>query len=186
MNDQQIVELLFERSESALGSIEEIYGKLCHHVAMNILSSRADAEECVNDAYLKIWDTIPPQRPTSFKAYLLKIVKNISLNRVKYNLADKRSSNLSLSSDELEGMLTESSDSSFESLEGSLLASEINAFLEGLDETSRILFVRRYWYGDSITYLAEISGYSENNVSQKLFTIRTKLKNHLMKGGFAL
>ncbi len=184
VNDQKIIELLFERSESVLGNIEEIYGRLCHHIAMNILSSSSDAEECVNDAYFKIWNTIPPQRPESFKAYLLKTVKNISLNRAKYNLADKRMSNFAVSADELEGILSDSSDLPFGISERNRLGEEINKFLDTLDETSRILFVRRYWYGDSLSYLAEITGYNENNISQKLFTVRSKLKKHLSKGGF--
>lgn len=184
MNDQKIIELLFERSESVLGNIEENYGKLCHHIAMNILLNHTDAEECVNDAYFKIWNTIPPQRPTSFKAYLLKTVKNLCLNRAKYNLAQKRAASATLSTDELEGVLSESSDSPFGISEEKRLREEIDSFLAMLDQQSRILFVRRYWYGDSLQYLSEITGYSENNISQKLFTIRDKLKKHLTKGGF--
>ena len=184
MNDEKIIALLFERSESVLGDIEENYGKLCRHTAANILSNSADAEECVNDAYLRIWNSIPPQRPASFKAYLLKTVKNISLNRAKYNLADKRSENDALSSDDLEGVLSENSDSTFEAEEKKRLTEEINSFLASLSEESRILFVRRYWYGDSISYLAKMTGESENNISQKLFKIRGKLKKHLTKGGF--
>lgn len=184
MNDEKIIELLFERSESVLGDIEENYGKLCRHIATNVLSSSADAEECVNDAYLRIWNSIPPQRPASFKAYLLKTVKNISLNRAKYNLADKRAANDTLSSDDLEGVLSEDSDSTFQAQEKNRLIEEINSFLASLGEESRILFVRRYWYGDSLSYLAKMTGESENNISQKLFKTREKLKKHLMKGGF--
>ena len=184
MNDTQIIDMLFERSESALGEIEKIYGNLCMHISMNILSNRSDAEECVNDSYLKIWDTIPPLRPTSFKAYLLKIVKNISINRAKYNLAEKRSSDSVIPMETLEGVLSENTDSPFNQNEKRRLEEEIERFLDSLDEASRILFVRRYWYGDSLSYLSDITGYSENNISQKLFTLRNKLKKQLLKGGF--
>lgn len=184
MNDQKIIELLFERSEGVLESIDEIYGKLCRHVAMNVLSNNEDAMECVNDAYYKIWNTIPPKRPESFKAYLLKIVKNISLNRAKYNRAEKRSDISTVSANELEGVLSECDRSPDKEMESSLLMEEINEFLGSLDEEARILFVRRYWYGDSIAYLSQMTGYSESNVAQKLFKMREKLKDHLMKGGF--
>lgn len=184
MNDTRIVELLFERSESVLVSIEEIYGRLCMHISMNILSNHSDAEECVNDAYLKIWNSIPPTRPTSFKAYLFKTVKNLSINRAQYNSSQKRSEDSTTSADVLENIISENPDSPFHELSNDMLCSEINAFLETLDESSRIIFVRRYWYGDSISYLSEITGYSENNISQKLYVIREKLKKHLSKGGF--
>lgn len=184
MNDSQIIDMLFDRSESALGEIEKIYGKLCLHISMNILSNHTDAEECVNDSYLKVWNTIPPLRPTSFKAYLLKIVKNISINRAKYNLAEKRSENSVISIETLEGVLSENADSPFSQSEKRRLEDEIERFLDSLDKSSRILFVRRYWYGDSLSYLSEITGYSENNISQKLFNLRNKLKKRLLKGGF--
>ena len=184
VNDAQIIDMLFERSESALGEIEKTYGRLCLHISMNILSNHTDAEECVNDSYLKVWNTIPPQRPTSFKAYLLKIVKNISINRAKYNLAEKRSSDLLVPIETLEGVLSENADSPFNQSEKTRLEGEIERFLDSLDEASRILFVRRYWYGDSLSYLSDITGYSENNISQKLFTLRSNLKKRLLKGGF--
>ena len=184
VNDKQIIDMLFERSECALGEIEKAYGKLCLHISMNILSNHTDAEECVNDSYLKIWNTIPPLRPTSFKAYLLKVVKNISINRAKYNLAEKRSHDSIIPMESLESVLSENTDSPFNQSEKRRLENEIECFLDSLDTPSRILFVRRYWYGDSLSYLSDITGYSENNISQKLFTLRNKLKKQLLKGGF--
>jgi RNA polymerase sigma-70 factor (ECF subfamily) len=179
MNEQKIVELLFERREDVLSTIEGLYGKLCHHIAMNILSSSTDAEECVNDTYMSIWNSIPPARPQSFKAYLLKTVKNISLNRVRYNSAHKRQGDCAEYDDAIASQ-GEDTDRNENSL---ALKSEINKFLEELDETSRMLFVRRYWYGDSIEYLSQISGITKSSVQRSISKSRDRLEKRLIEGG---
>ncbi len=180
MNDKQIVKLLLERDESALSEIETSYGRLCKHIALNILESERDAEECVNDTYLKIWNSIPPLVPASFKAYILRVIKNISVNRIKHDKAAKRSPDSIISFDTLENIVKDSNEPLYEMYGDTPdLSDEINSFLDSLDKISRILFVRRYWYGDSLDYLAQISGYTKNNISQKLMRMRTALKAQL-------
>ena len=184
MEDQKIVDLYWSRDEDAILHTQRKYGGLCQTIAQNILGNREDAEECVNDAYLKVWDSIPPQRPQSLVAFLSRVVRNISLDRYRHNHAEKRSRGADVMFSELEECLTEESLSALPAEEGIMDA--INRFLKTLDQESRILFVRRYYYMDSNEILAKTFMIRENTVRQRLFRIREKLKDYLEKEGIGL
>ena len=183
MDDQKIIALFFSRSESAISAISEKYGKLCLHIAQNILGSYQDAEECVNDSYLGVWNTIPPQKPNPLRTYLFRIVRNIAITRYHSNTAIKRNSHYDIALDELEECLF-----SHESVEETLFAKELShlldRFLAQLDTRSRVMFVRRYWYGDSVSAIGENFGMRPNSVSVQLSRIRSKLKAFLIKEGY--
>ena len=180
--DGEIIDLLFARSEQGLDQIQSMYGKLFIQVARNILGNEQDAEECVNDTLVKIWESIPPNRPGSLLAYALTIVRNLSLNKLQFRNAQKRGSVVCIPFSELEEHLEgiavpdESESKEFERI--------INEFLDSLPKKDAVLFIRRYWYLDSIKTLSEMSGYSENNVYQKLFVMRRKLRERLIKEGY--
>ena len=180
--DGEIIDLLFARSEQGLDQIQSMYGKLFIQVARNILGNEQDAEECVNDTLVKIWESIPPNRPGSLLAYALTIVRNLSLNKLQFRNAQKRGSVVCIPFSELEEHLEgiavpdESESKEFERI--------INDFLDSLSQKDAVLFVRRYWYLDSIKTLSEMSGYSENNIYQRLFVMRQKLRDRLIKEGY--
>ena len=184
VEDQKIVDLYWSRDEDAILHTQRKYGGLCQTIAQNILGNREDAEECVNDAYLKVWDSIPPQRPQSLVAFLSRVVRNISLDRYRHNHAEKRSRGADVMFSELEECLTEESLSALPAEEG--IRDAINRFLKTLDQESRILFVRRYYYMDSNEILAKTFMIRENTVRQRLFRIREKLKDYLEKEGIGL
>ena len=181
--DGEIIDLLFARSEQGLDQIQSMYGKLFIQVARNILGNEQDAEECVNDTLVKIWESIPPNRPGSLLAYALTIVRNLSLNKLQFRNAEKRGGSVvcipfSELEEHLEGIAVpdESKSQEFQRI--------INDFLDSLSQKDAVLFVRRYWYLDSIKTLSEMSGYSENNIYQRLFVMRQKLRDRLIKEGY--
>ena len=185
MDDKELVDLYFARSEAAIEQTEKSYGTLCRTVAMNILGNRQDAEECVNEAYLGAWNTIPPQKPDPFRTYLLKIVRNRSLSRFRSNTARKRDSNFAVALEELEGVL-----SAPLSVEDQVTAKELSAlldrFLSGLDKKSCIMFVRRYWFGDPVSLIAARMSMRPNAVSVHLLRTRSKLRSFLEKEGYVV
>lgn len=183
MDDKQIIDLLFERSETALEQISIKYGRLCYKLAGNILNNAEDCEECVNDAYLGVWNSIPPNRPDSLMAYICRIVRNISLKKFRYNTADKRNSNMEIAIDELEGTLSSSHDVE-QQVEAKELTQLINRFLSQLKQTDRVVFMRRYYFSDSYEEIAERAGISEKNVSVKLTRLRNKLREFLTAQGY--
>lgn len=185
MDDSKIIELFFERSEQAIIELSNKYGALCRRVAGNILNNPADSEECVNDAYLGIWNTIPPQRPDPLVSYVCRIVRNQALKKYHENTAQKRNSQYDVALDELADCLP-SAASAEEEAEAKEAAESVNRFLETLDRQSRLLFVRRYWYADSVQELAELFHTSRHGVSVRLSRIRKALKKHLMKEGISL
>ncbi|MCI8465355.1 MAG: sigma-70 family RNA polymerase sigma factor [Lachnospiraceae bacterium] len=185
MEDEKILELLFARSEEAIKALAEKYGTRCRKLAGSILGNDRDAEECVNDAYLGIWNTVPPKRPNSLSAYLLGIVRNCSTTRYHTNTAKKRNSFYDAALDELEECIP-----SGNGVEDVILAGELarllNSFLETLKKEDRILFVCRYWYSDSVLELAKQFGMSSNRISVRLFRIRDRLRRFLQKEGYVL
>ena len=185
MEDSKIIELFFARSELAITALSEKYGKLCKQIAGNILGNEQDAEECVNDAYLGTWNTIPPQKPIPLRTYLCKIVRNIAITRYHANTAQKRNSHYDIALSELEYCLVspESADSCLQAKE---LTHLLNRFLQQLDVQSRVMFVRRYWYSDSVTELAIMFHMRPNTVSVQLSRIRSKLRKFLIKEGYLL
>ena len=144
-----------------------------------------DAEECVNDTYLAAWNTIPPQKPDPLRAYIFRIVRNISIAKYHANTAVKRNSFYDTALEELENCLSECITVEQE-VSASELSEKINCFLDTIDKKSRIMFVRRYWYSDSISDIAESFKISSNNVSVRLSRIRNKLKKYLKNEGFEL
>lgn len=185
LDDRKIIELFYERSEQAIVELSNKYGYACTKVADNILNNMQDVEECVNDAYLGAWNTIPPQNPNPLINYICRIVRNIAIKKYHFNTAAKRNSIYDVALDELENCIPAMS-----SVEDEINAIEvskcINLFLETLDKENRILFVRRYWYSDSIADLAKLFCTSKHNVSVRLSRTRDKLKRYLIEKGVSL
>lgn len=183
ITDDDIIALLFARREDGLHHVAKRYGGECHRIARNVLKSEQDAEECVNDTYVKVWDSIPPIRPKSLRAFVLTVTRNLAIDRLRANRSGRRiPTDVCVPLSELE-----------EHLEGISVADDtmtedlrriINEFLRSLSKKDAALFVRRYWHLDSVRRLAEISGYSENNVYQRLFVMRQKLRDRLIKEGY--
>ena len=185
LDDREIIELFFERSEQAIMELSKKYGTICTKVAHNILNNKQDAEECVNDAYLGVWNTIPPQRPDSFISYVCRIVRNLAIKRYHFNTAVKRNSIYDVALDELEDCFPSAVSVEAE-IDAKNVAREIDAFLETLEQENRVLFVRRYWHSDSIDELATLFGTSSHNISVKLSRMRKKLRNYLIRKGIAV
>lgn len=180
MDDQSIVQLFFERSERALAELDAKYGKLCHTLSRNILNSRQDAEECVNDAYLGVWNTVPPARPDPLRAYLCKIVRNVSLKLYHRKRAEKRNSAYDVAMQELEDCLPAPNTVEAE-LEAKELARVIEGFLDTLSGENRVIFLRRYWFSDPYADIAKRTGISEKSVSMRLVRIRKQMRQYLVE-----
>ena len=186
MDDNAIIELFFARSEQAIRELDSKYGRICHSLSYNILHSRQDAEECVNDAYLGVWDAVPPARPNPLPAFLCRIVRNLSLMRYHANGAAKRGGGShTVSLEELEACLA-----SPRTVEGDLEEQELlrltEGFLETLSRENRVLFMRRYWFSDSYVQIADRTGLSEKNVSVRLTRIRKQLRHYFEERGIVL
>lgn len=182
MDDKELIELFFERSEQAISALAAKYGAAAETLARNILGDGRDAEECLSDALLGVWNSIPPERPESLKAYLLAVARNRALDRYHCLTAKKRNSHYDTALEELEECLS-ARETAESALEAKALAEAINAFLSTLESGDRRLFVRRYWLGESIAELAAMAGLAPKRVSLRLFRIRERLKRFLMKEG---
>ncbi len=182
MEDEKIIELFFERSETAIEALSEKYGKLCLYIAGNILGQPQEAEECVNDAYLGVWNAIPPQRPQHLKSFVARIVHNLACKRYEKEQAQKRQSNYGMSLEELSETIPDII-SVEDEVQTALLKKCINEFLSQQDKLNRILFIRRYWMGDSYEQLSALTGLKEGTVRTRLSRMRQKLKNDLTKKG---
>ncbi len=178
MEDREIVDLYFERSESAIIETENKYGKYCRYIAYNILRSESDAEECVNDAYLKVWDSVPPKRPERLSAYVGKITRNVALDRYEKNRAQKRGGGeVALSFEELRECIP-SDEKCGESL---ILKDALNRFLVSLSSEKRKIFVRRYWYFSSVKDISAEYHISQSKVKMTLLRLRNELKEFLQQ-----
>lgn len=179
MEDNRIVELFWQRDERALTETETKYGPYCRTVADRVLNDRQEAEECVNDAYLDAWNRIPPHRPTALGAFLGKIVRHIAIDRLRKRSAKKRGGGeVFLALDELEECIPDGSDVERE-FQRSELANAVNAFLASLPETERRVFLRRYWYMDTVEQLQERFGFTESKIKTMLYRTREKLRTYL-------
>lgn len=185
MDDSKIIELFYAREEQAIMELSKKYGSVCSRVADNILNNKRDAEECVNDAYLGAWNTIPPQNPNPLLTYVCRIVRNIAINKYHANTAKKRNSHYDVALEELEGCFADPT-SVEDAWDAQELTQMIDAFLATLPQEKRVLFVRRYWYGDSVDALAKYFSTSNHNISVRLSRIREKLKKHLVTKGVSL
>ena len=178
MDDAKIVQLFFRRSEQALEELKNKYGKLCRAVAGRILPDIRDAEECVSDACMKAWDSIPPEHPVSLGAWIARVTRNLALDRHDYNNANCRASKLETAFEELEPFLPATPDHTGESSE---FRRVLNEFLRDLPENPRNCFIRRYWYGESVQEIAQAYRISEGTVKSYLFRTREKLRQTLEK-----
>ena len=183
MDDRRIIELFWQRSEEAIRQTKEKYGAACMHLLRNLLQNELDAEECASDVYLALWNTIPPERPEPLVAYLLKIARNQGLHRLTYNNARRRDSGGLLPLEELEGCIA-SPETVEQIVDGKLLEQEIVKFLRGLPKTDRQLFLRRYWFCDSLEELQSCFGWSKSKIKSRLFRLRGRLRDHLTREGF--
>lgn len=160
------------------------YGGLCYSVAYSVLKSDEDAEECVNDAYLRVWDSIPPNRPDNFKAYVSKLVRNLSVDRLRAMTRKKRAADVrDVALSELEACLPSAGEPD-EALNERELAERISALLTELESESRMLFVGRYWSYMTVDELAREFGFSKSKVKSSLFRTRVFLKERLEKEGY--
>lgn len=182
MDDNRIINLLFDRSEQALAILGQKFGHRLLATARNILGDDQDAEECVSDTYLAVWNAIPPARPDPLAGFVFKTGRNLALKQLRHNTASKRNSHYDLSLDELSGCIA--GGSLDEALSARELGLAIDRFLTTLPRDSRIMFLRRYWFGDTIGQIAESLGYSENAVSVRLNRCRGKLRTHLEQEGY--
>lgn len=181
MDDASIIELLRKRDEKAIAEMKLKYDRLCFYVAGNILSHREDVEECVNSAYYEVWNNIPPEIPRDFKAYLCRIVRNIAIKRLQYNTAEKRNPKFTVSIEEISECVPADNSNEFADEK---LADAISRFLRSQGEKHRKIFIRRYWYGDPISKIAEYYSMNEKTVATYLFRTRKKLKAFLQKEGY--
>ena len=184
VDDSEIVRLFTERSEEAIAAAMAKYKGYCTKIAYNILYSHEDAEECVNDAFLKVWDMIPPNRPEMLSTFIGKITRNLAINRYRQTLAEKRGGGeAAVAFEELSAVISDNISIENEAERHELLC-EINKFLGRLPEKKRNIFVCRYWYCDSIRDIAEQFRVSESNASVILNRTRQKLREYLKKRGF--
>ena len=177
-----IVDLYFERKESALRETQKKYEKIIFSISNNILNSKEDSEECVNDTYKRAWDTIPPNKPTRLGAYLGKIARNLAINRYNFNNAEKRNKNLESALSELEDFLP-SPDFAEDVTRELEFKRIINTFLRALSEKKRNMFILRYWYLYEVQAIAQKMDVSESSVKQTLLRLREKLRKYLEKEG---
>lgn len=178
MDDQQILTLLWQRSENAISTLAQQFGNLLYRITHNLLGNPQDAEECVNDTYLAVWNSIPPKRPEPLQPYICRIGRNIALNRLRSNTAQKRSG-YEVSLDELAGCIPAPC------LEdGRALGQAMDAWLDTLNKDNRIIFLRRYWFGDSIKDISVAFSMKESAVSVRLSRLRDSLKAYLIKEGY--
>ncbi len=184
MEDSQIVQLYWARSEEAIAETDAKYGRYCQSIAWNILSSREDAQECVSDTYLTAWKAMPPKRPAILSTFLGKITRRLSIDRWRSRSAAKRGGGeIILALEELEECVPGMEDVQKE-LERKELARIFNRFLSTLPETERNVFLCRYWYLDPIGNIAENFGFSRSKVTSMLHRTRGKLKTSLEKEGY--
>ncbi len=181
MDDIHIIELLWQRSEAALTALQQKFGTRLYRTAYNILGSPSDAEEAVNDTYLALWNAIPPERPLPLGGYVYRTGRNVALKKLRAQTAQKRNAQHDLSLDELAGALPDSSMQ--EALDARALGQAINRFLDTLSDKNKALFLRRYWFGDSLRDIAKAFHLTENAATVRLSRLREQLKYYLYKEG---
>ncbi len=185
MSDEILVQQFWDRNEEAITESKRQYGSYCLYIAENILHNREDSEECLNDALLAAWESIPPQRPTNLKIYLGKLIRETAISRWRKNRASKRIAPESVVSlDELEEMVGKNRVE--ETVEEEELSRAISAFLRTVKESERNIFVRRYWYYDPIESICARYGFTKGKVSMTLKRTRDKLAEYLKKKGYLL
>ena len=186
MSDSEIIELFYARSEKAITELKYIYGKYCYKIANNILSNNEDVEECMNDTYLSVWNSIPPNTPNSLLSYIGKITRNIALDKYRTENARKRGGGeINLVLEELKEFISSKNNIEKE-LENKEIIKVINNFLETMEKEKRVIFVLRYYYSENIKMISYKLGISESKIKSILFRIRKELKKHLDEEGIIL
>ena len=185
MEDKRIIDLLFERNELALDAARQKYGGMCQSIARRLLTLPEDAEECVNDAYLALWNTIPPQKPQSLSAYIGRLARNIAISRHRKNTAGKRYEGITLMLSELSECVPAAADTESE-VEGVLLSRYIGSWLQTLDKADRVMFLRRYWYGYSLKEIAGQTFSATPYLASRMFELRKSLRAWLEKEGVTI
>ena len=181
MDDAQIIEIFFRRDPAAIDAVQQRYGKRCLAAACHILPDSRDAEECVSDVWLRLWNAIPPERPDCLLGYLCKIVRNLAIKRCRWNHAEKRGG-YQIALEELEECLPDPSCVEAE-VEAGELAGLLEAFLDTLSRENRVIFLRRYGFCDSYAQIARRVGLSEKTVSVRLTRLRQRMRDYLAERG---
>ncbi len=186
MEDREIVELYFHRSENAIVETKTKYEKYCYHIAYNILYNNEDVEECLNDMYMKVWNAIPPFRPSNLATYLGKVTRNLSLNVHEKKYRKKRGEGqMEVVYDELEEILSGKGNPE-EKVQLEFVTTCINQYLQSIPQMNRMIFVGRYWYFDSIEEIAKHLGITKGKTKTILFRTRRKLREYLEKEGILI
>lgn len=176
MEDRELMQLFKERAESVFSALAQRYGRRLQHTAMNILDCAEDAEECVNDTYLALWNAIPPAEPEPLTPYVLRTGKNIALNRLRARNTRKRCGYV-LSLEELAATVPAPE-------KDAELGKALNRWLSTLSRRDRVIFLRRHWFGDGVKDIANALGTTENAVSLRLHRLKQQLKAYLIKEGY--
>lgn len=182
MEDKKIVGLLFAREENAISELSARFGKQLHRISYNILGNPADAEECTNDTYLALWNAIPPVSPDPLAPYVYRTGRNTALKRFHRETAKKRDGRYDVSLEELNGCLP--GGDLEQEMDARELGRTMDRYLESNTRENRYMFIRRYWYGDSVGEIAKALHMKENAVSVRLNRIRAGLKEYLEKEGY--
>ena len=181
MEDAKIIELFWARDEDAIRQTDAAYGRKLHTLSQKLLLNREDAEESVNDTYMSTWRAIPPHRPSYFFAFLAAICRRLSLNRLDWKTAAKRKAEVVSLTQEMALCIPDRSRD--RELEAKELGRLLDAFLESLPKDSRLIFLRRYWYADTIAEIAQRYGTTESKVKMQLSRTKDKLRTYLEKEG---
>lgn len=182
MEDKRIIELFWERSETAIQETARKYGRYLRYIALRVVGDELDSEEIENDTYLRAWNSIPPEKPISLKGYLASICRNLAINRYNLKNARKRGET-EIALDELGECIANGESDLCDVM---ALRMALEAFLRSLDTKTRIIFLQRYFYVCPVAEIAERHGMKESTVTMLLFRTRKKLKEHLMKEGIDL
>ncbi len=186
LEDKEIVALFFDRDERAIRESENKYGPHCLAVANGILHSEADSDECVNDTWLRLWNSIPPERPRSLKAYVSKITRNLALSKYQKRTADKRGGGeMAAVYEEVGEFIADTSSVETEQQRREFVLS-LNRFLSSLSQRDKSVFLRRYYFSQSVKHIANVHSISEKNTLTILSRVRKKLKTHLGKEGYSV
>ncbi len=186
MEDSKIVDLYLSKDERAISETDKKYGSRLYSVSLNITKDGRDAEECKNSAYFEAWNSIPPHEPRGYLfAFLCRIIRHLSFNICKANKRQKRSVTYVELSDELENCIPSPDDTECK-LDDMAIKKAINGFLGSLSSDNRLMFMRRYFYADSVADIAKGTGMSETAVKTALYRCRQKLLTYLQKEGIEL
>ncbi len=183
MDYKRIIALFFERNEEGIKAARQKYNRYLESIAQKMLASKEEAEECVSDTYLAAWNSIPPNKPDSLMAYLVKLTRNLSLDRLDKQNAKKRKTETLLLMEEIAEIVASEQDSLTDSL---ALREAINRFLKQLPKEKRVLFMRRYFFFDIVEEIAKAEKVSESKIKTTLYRIRLNLKDHLLREGFVV